>query len=130
MKILILLLVFASPAVGCPQDPATVTTVESVIRKAAIKSVMPKYPSSSRKRGANGVAVADVEIDEDGEIAMVKIVESPDRETGRAVEKAIRQWKFTQLKAQGKPVRVLSKLTFYFVIQKGKGRVENPRRYQ
>jgi TonB family protein len=103
---------------------------EAVLRKAATTVVMPLYPSSSRKRGTQGLAVVELTIDEQGKVLNVKVVESPDEDIGNAVTTAVRGWKFAPLSADGKPIQLNGKLSFYFTIKNGKGRVSNPRTFE
>ncbi len=105
---------------------------ESSLRKIAIKTVMPIYPEESIKRGAKGVAVAELVFDTTGDVSTVEVLEAPDSSIGQAIINATKQWKFrpTNVKGGG-AVSVRGKLTFYYVIdEKGEGRVENPRQYK
>ena len=111
-----------------PQDTAKVP--EGVVRKAAITVVRPEYPPASMKRRTQGLAVVLLEIDERGAVTSVKVLEAPDEEIGESVVHAVKQWRFGQLTADGRPVKVQGKLTFYFSIRDGKARVDDPKRFQ
>jgi TonB family protein len=111
------------------EDSQWATTSEATLRKVVVKAVMPSYPTSSRKRGSTGVAVAEIDLDENGNVIAARVLEAPDEEIGRSVVKSVQQWKFQPLKVQGGAVRIHSKLTFYFVAQKGRAWVEHPRRF-
>jgi protein TonB len=121
-----LLINLAAPAVTA-QKPMHVRLSEKSLRARAIKSVMPAYPDESKKRGSKGVAVARLEIDEQGDVTQVDVLESPDAHIKRAVTEATSQWKFNPTTVGGQPVRVQGKLTFYFVIEGADARVENPK---
>ena len=100
---------------------------EAVVRKLATKAVMPEYPESSVRAKTQGVAVVAVSIDENGKLRSVDLVEAPDEATGNAVVKAVQQWEFQRALTEGNPVAVLGKITFYFIQEHGRPRVENPR---
>ena len=105
---------------------------EASLRKIATKVVMPNYPHESIKRGAKGVAVAELVIGVAGDVSNAEVLEAPDALIEKAVLEAVKQWKFrpTNVKGGG-PVSVRGKLTFYFEInEKGQGKVENPRQYR
>lgn len=110
-----------------PQTTAIVRIAEKPLRKMARKTVMPDYPKEARKRGGKGVAVAQLEIDENGDVVKVEVLEAPDPLIYSAVESAVKAWKFNAatVKDRGR-VRVQGKLTFYFIIDKLGARVENP----
>lgn len=119
------------PAESSASDQRIVTVGEDGIRKSAVKTVMPIYPKDSLKKQAKGVGVAEVQYDGNGEVSDVKILESPDAETGKSVVHAMRQWKFNPSKLNGEPVSIRGKITFYFVVDaKGKGEVKNPKQFQ
>jgi TonB family protein len=110
------------------QSPQGIKISEISLRKRATKSVMPVFPEEARRRKAMGVAVAQVDIDERGEVEQVEILESPDPSIKDAVIAAIKQWKFKPATINDKPVRIQGKLTFYYVIDDKGARVENPKR--
>lgn len=92
---------------------------------------MPSYPQESIKRRAKGVAVAQIETNQEGDVSKVEILEAPDSMISTSVTEAVRQWKFRSSKIKDGPsVSVKGKLTFYFVIDdRGKARVENPKQH-
>ncbi|HSK74135.1 MAG TPA: energy transducer TonB [Pyrinomonadaceae bacterium] len=113
------------------KDQEAVKVGEDGIRKSAVKTVMPVYPKESLKKQAQGVAVAEVQYDGNGDVTDIKLLESPDSPTGKAVVDAMKQWKFNPSKLKGKPVSIRGKITFYFVINEtGKGEVKNPKQFQ
>ena len=120
-----------APVAVTKQGGTVVQVGEDGIRKSAVKTVMPLYPKASLKKKAFGVAVAAVQYNGDGDVVDVKTIESPDEDIGNAVRDAMRQWKFTPSKVDGKPVSIRGKITFYFSIDaKGKGEVKNPKQFQ
>lgn len=106
-----------------------VTVHESTLRKYATKVVMPSYPENARKRGAQGVVVAQVDVNEQGDVTKVEILEAPDPSIGEVVSDSIKRWKFKTPTIKGKAVRIKGKLTFYYKLENKVGRVENPRQY-
>ena len=125
-----LLLVTSLTVSGLPVAPQNFARVpEGVMRKAAKIVVRPKYPPTSRKRGIQGLAVVMVDINEAGDVMDVFVVDAPDQEIGESVVSAVRQWKFGQLTAEGKPVKLRGKLSFYFSIRDGKTYVSDPKKF-
>jgi TonB family protein len=99
------------------------------IREQAIWKVDPTYPEDDIRMGVSGVAVAELDVDEKGSITDLEIVEAPSPSIEEAMAKAIRQWRFTPtiLKRTGKPVGWHGKVTYYFVIENGRGAVYAPK---
>jgi rhodanese-related sulfurtransferase len=108
-------------AVMAPQA-RTILASEGGLRQMALTSVTPSYPASSVKAGVSGVAVAAVVTSTTkGGAPAVEILEAPDQAIGDAVREALGKWTF--------PVWTYpmeGKLTFYFRVEQGKGRVLNP----
>jgi TonB family protein len=102
---------------------------EGVIRKAAKTIVRPTYPVTSKKRGTQGLAVVLLDVNGAGDVTDVSVVEAPDEEIGKSVMDAVRRWKFSQLSAEGKPIKVRGKLSFYFSIRDGKTYVSDPKKF-
>lgn len=104
---------------------------EVVLRRLAKKTPMPAYPESSRRRGAKGRAVAELDVDKAGNLTRVRLIEATDADIERAVTEAVNRWEFSPASAgEGRrPVRVRGKLTFYFEIEGGKALVRNPRKF-
>ena len=100
---------------------------EGVLRRKATKVVMPTYPEEAIKKGSQGVSVTQVFVDENGEVYRATVLEAPSPSISEAVERAVKQWRFTVSSLQRVRIRFQGKLTFYFVIEGGKPRVENPR---
>ena len=111
------------------QTPRYVVVTEATLRKYAVKLVLPDYPEASRQRHAKGVAVAQIDVDAQGSVKQAEVLESPDALTKEAVAAAVRQWQFKPATIGGKAVPISGKLTFYFVIERGKGRVKHPEQF-
>jgi hypothetical protein len=107
-------------AMVAAQSPR-MTTSETSLRRIAVTAVTPEYPASSVRSGVSGIAVADVVAAPTGGVQSIEILEAPDQAIADAVRAAINQWKFP---ATVYPTQ--AKLTFYFRIEHGKGRVLHP----
>jgi TonB family protein len=105
------------------------TVSEKTLRKFAKVTVMPEYPTESKRNGSQGVAVAELSIDEQGGVQKVQILEAPDEAIGNAVVKATSLWTFQPgvEDSTGKAIRLSGKLTFYFVIDAAGAHVRNPK---
>ena len=123
-RALLLLALGALPAHG--QLPRSVTVSEGTLRKYALKAVLPEFPEPARKRGVQGVAVAQLDVDAAGLVKQAAVLEAPDALIREAVATAVRQWQFKPATIGGKAVPIRGKLTFYFVIENGKGMVKSP----
>ncbi len=115
---------------GQNKQPVLAKVPEPVFRRLINKLVIPVYPDGAKKRGEHGVAVAQIRLDEQGNLTDVQVLESPSGEIGEAVTNAVRQCKFKAATTDDGPVLVEGKLTFYFVIEGGRGRVENPKKFK
>ncbi|HET8671560.1 MAG TPA: energy transducer TonB [Candidatus Saccharimonadales bacterium] len=111
--------------ISLPQEQ-TGRVHENHLRTKAIASVMPKYPNAAKKKSINGVAVAQISVDESGQVTNVEILEAPHPSIGDAVKEALYKWRFAPVTVKGKPWKVRGKMTFYFVKDKKGARVENP----
>jgi TonB family protein len=100
---------------------------EESLRKLAIRSPTPEYPTTSRKNRATGVSITKFYVDEKGNVENIQVLQAPDQFIEASLVKAISQWKFQPYHFNGRIVRVLGKLTFYFSLQQGRGQVQNPR---
>jgi len=108
------------------QSSKIIKVSEGALRQRAIKTVIPPFPNEAKKRKAQGVAVVRLNIDERGEVTSVVVLEAPDPSVRGAVANAVGQWRFKPATWENRPVHLQGKLTFYYVIKRGKARVENP----
>ncbi|MGH9759757.1 MAG: energy transducer TonB [Blastocatellia bacterium] len=102
-------------------------TSEQTARNKAIKTVMPIYPESSKRSGASGTSVTEFVINEQGGVENVKVLQAPDPDTKDALVAAVSQWKFQPFFNKGAALKVMTKLTFFFVIRDGRAEVLSPR---
>lgn len=119
-----------APTDGASGTPPqrTARTSEGVLRQTALHTVVPAYPDSSIRDRVQGVSVVEVEISPSGILLDVRLLEAPDKAIGEATAHAVRQWKFPAASLQGSstPVRLIGKLTFYFLISDRVGVVRAP----
>jgi TonB family protein len=104
---------------------------ESYVREIAITKTLPSYPEDAIQRRVTAVVQAKIGINEDGQVARIKIDPSVDAALKQAVADAVDKWTFKlrpELFIGGR--LCLSRLTFSFSIVKGEPRVElyNPPR--
>ena len=102
-----------------------VRVAETSLRRAASKMVLPEYPKGEEQ--VSGVSVAEIITDVNGNVSQVDILEAPSKSAADSMRNAINQWKFRLSYRDGKAVRYVSKLTFYFSFKHGKGQVRNPK---
>ena len=129
IKLLLLSISVALSSVVSAQTIRSVTVTEVTLRKHALKVVMPKFPEAARRNRAQGVAVAQLEVNEQGDASRIEVLEAPDPSIEEAVKRALGEWRFKPASIGGKAVPLRGKLTFYYVIEKGKGRVKNPQQF-
>jgi TonB family protein len=116
----------ASILVARTQEPKTLTINETALRRRIAKAVLPSYPEQLKKRKVKGVAVARLDISESGKVMKVEVLQFPDPLCIEAVIDAVSRWEFEPTTIGGERVRVRSKLTFYYVVDRKGARVENP----
>lgn len=74
-----------------------------------------EYPSNAAKEGLHGYVVVNVLIDTDGNVEMVKVLESqPSGVFDEAATRGVKDWKFTPGKNKGKPVKLWAKQKIKF----------------
>lgn len=127
MKSSLMLLTLAILAVA-PGQSDGMRMNEMRLRVMATAAPLPVYPRESLAAKVAGVAVAAVRFDVDGRAQSVEILEAPDEHTAAAVREAVSRWTVPGVKVNDRPeaVSVRGKLTFYFQLRDGKGRVVNP----
>jgi len=127
-KAIALLVVLMVPFVSDARQSNTVGMAESSIRRVATKRPLPAYPAESIARKSSGVAVAAVASGVDGRMASVTVLEAPDDAIAAAVREALLAWEIPSTKVMGRsePYGIRGKVTFYFQIVNGHGRVANP----
>lgn len=129
IKVVILLLVAFVPVL-CAQLKA-VTPLglisEDRLRKRITASVLPEFPEEARTAGAQGLVIAAVHFDEDGNFSKARVLKSPHPQISLAVTKALTSWKVTPYLVDSVlRARIQGELRFYYVIEDGVGFVRAP----
>jgi TonB family protein len=101
-------------------------TSEAGMRWRAIQAPIPAYPKAAVDKGMTGVVVASVLAGTDGRVETVVVLESPDPLLAAAVRDALLGWTFQPITIMGSAYKSTARLTFYFRIENGAGRVRNP----
>jgi rhodanese-related sulfurtransferase len=101
---------------------------ESSMRRLADHQPMPIYPPASVQQRHGGVVVAFVVATVAGPVERVDILEAPDADIAAAAKAALMQWTFKPVTVPGRPEPYggQGKLTFYFRVTNGAGRVLSP----
>lgn len=103
---------FAALAIqGMAEDRVRVATDDAL--RAAVSKMAPLYSPMARQLKLEGEVKADVSISEDGTVENVSSV-SGNPVLFQCVKDAVRHWKFTPFKAEGKPAKAVSTLSFSF----------------
>lgn len=108
------------------QTPTKIVVHETSLRKKAVNTVVPEYPKQALKEKVSGVAVAEIVVSEEGTVINVKILESPHKSINLSMKEALKKWRFKPYTIKGIAQKVTGKITFYFVIENEKSKVESP----
>jgi TonB family protein len=109
------------------QAPLSGWTSETILRKQAVKTVLPEFPAAALEAHRTGVAVAMVYLDLSGHVSRVQVLRSPARAIADSMSAALSQWVFRPLlTADGRLVLISGKITFYFEIEGNKALVLDP----
>jgi len=99
---------------------ASLTFAADVVRiqpneasSAASHKVQPEYPEMAKQMKLKGKVEIDVTIDEAGGVEAVKVLSGNPLLTG-AARRALKQWKFTPIERNGKPVKAAAVFAFDF----------------
>jgi len=99
---------------GClwAQD-TSIRVAEPELKKAAVTKVNPEYPAIARQLHLAGRAEVEVYVTPDGDVEKVQPLSGNPIFTNSAIS-AVKKWKFTPFKADGKPAKAVGTLTFSF----------------
>jgi TonB family protein len=98
---------------------------ESWARKSAVNMILPIYPEECERLGISGVVRVRFETSASGEVLRIKVQPHTESPLKKAVVNAVKYWRFKPwLGLYRLEVPVISRLTFNFVIEKGKPQVE------
>jgi TonB family protein len=104
-------------------EPAAVESAEIVdlpaqeVEASLLHRVEPEYPAEARQEGIEGAVVLDVRIGRDGAIEDVKLVSGQPLLADAAIA-AVKQWRFRGHTVNAHPVRMRSRITLNFRLQR------------
>jgi len=101
-------------------EPAAIRFVKEggVTEPVVRQKVMPAYPEEARAQRVTGTVVLDLTVANDGKVAAVRVLDSPNTLLSQAAVDAVRQWEFEPAHRQdGSPVAVLYVMTIRFALQ-------------
>lgn len=81
-----------------------------------IKRVLPEYPGLARLAHVEAVVLLDVTVDEEGNVAEVRVIRGHPLLDNEAV-RAVKQWKYSPTLLNGEPVTVASTVTVIFKLK-------------
>ncbi len=81
-----------------------------------IKKVEPIYPELARRIHLSGIVILDVTVDEEGNVADVRVLRGHPLLDGEAV-RAVQQWKYSPTLLNGEPVPVTATVTVIFSLR-------------
>ena len=91
----------------------SIRVAEPELKKAVVTKVSPEYPPVARQLHLAGRVEVEVYVTPDGEVDKVQPVSGNPVFTNSAIS-AVKKWKFTPFKADGKPTKAVGTLTFNF----------------
>jgi len=84
----------------------------------------PNYPASAVAKNTSGVAVVMISVTSKGVVESAVVLQSPGPEFSDSVSAAVQKWVFSAVAPVGRePLPFRGKLTFYFDVENGTGRV-------
>jgi protein TonB len=111
------LLVSAAPPIPLPPPPpprrVTLKVGTGVQEAKLIKRVLPEYPVLARLAHVEAVVLLDVTVDEEGNVAEVRVIRGHPLLDSEAV-RAVKLWKYSPTLLNGEPVAVASTVTVIF----------------
>lgn len=82
-----------------------------------IDRIEPDYPDDARQRGVQGAVVLDLYIRKDGTVQNVGLVSGPPPLVAAAIS-AVRQWRFTPFRINGREVETKTRVTLGFTVSR------------
>ena len=108
------------PEINTPRMPLAAGPVAlgSELSVACPERAPPSYPATSRRLGESGIVVLRVELDEHGLVATARVdTASGFDRLDQAALTAVKSWRCTPPRRDGKPVRAVARQPFHFVLQ-------------
>jgi len=81
-----------------------------------IRRVEPSYPAFARSNRIEGIVLLDVDVDEQGNVADIRVIRGHPMLNDEAV-RAVRQWKYSPTLLNGRPVPVTAAVTITFTMR-------------
>lgn len=107
-----------------PAPAACVIQVGTIgLRLRATHAPLPPYPPETLHAGRSGVVVAHVQVQPDGQVGIISILESPDSETAAAVRATLGRWRFSALARSSRASDCIreGRSVFYFKLEANRG---------
>jgi TonB family protein len=82
-----------------------------------VHQVDPDYPPEAERNGIRGKIIAEIEVDERGQVRKARVIEGHDA-LNEAALNAIRQWRFSPYQFDGRAVPIVATWTFNFSLNK------------
>ena len=98
----------------------TVNIAAGVAQGYLIKAEPPEYPIYAKQTGVSGTVVLQANIDKEGHIADLRVVEGPS-ELQEAAMKAVKKWIYRPYLLNGQPVEVLTTINVVFTLGRNPG---------
>jgi TonB family protein len=93
---------------GLTEDPAS-------FQKRLVNSPKPPYPAVAQRAGMQGFVKLQIRVRRDGSIEVQKVLQGDPVLADAAVD-TVRQWRATPASINGKPIEVISTVTFNFLL--------------
>jgi TonB family protein len=96
-----------------PQQREPIRVGGNIQESKLIKRVEPIYPETARQARVSGVVVLEVQVDEEGNVASVKVLRGHPLLDQAAID-AVKQWRYKPTYFSGQPVPVVATATVIF----------------
>lgn len=106
----------APPAPGQPDEEGVYTVGGDVLPPRKTADVRPTFPEAAQAAGLTGVVIAEIVVDESGQVANAHLVQQIPLLEDAALA-AVRQWKFDPVLVDGRPVPVRMTVTVNFTLK-------------
>jgi len=104
-----------APGQTAADDKQSFSAAIQIARPIYKKNPSPKYPRRARKLGYEGVVILDVQVDENGVVNDLKILESSGHEIlDNAAVSSVKRWQFEPGTSNGKKVKMWVKVPIRF----------------
>jgi protein TonB len=94
---------------GLREDPAD-------FQKRLVYSPHPSYPDLAKRSGIQGMVVLQVRVTKDGRVEVLKLIQGEPVLADSAIA-TVKQWRAKPVWSNGKPMEVISTVTFNFQLQ-------------